>query len=415
MMCSREVAIALMLASNAFAQRPLVEIKVSGNERLAAAAVIAASGLHKGQTVTHAELDAAAHRLADTGFFTSVNYSYDPKTTGGGAGYAVALQVSEEPSSAPVELDIPGQDTDTLWQQLKSADGLIDRQMPNNDRASAYYKRVIEEVLRKSNQPEEIVLKTEADLRTGRQTIVCRPAHLSRIAAIRFEGNAAIGDAALQAAMTKVALGQEYSERDFRRMLELNLRPLYEEAGRLTVAFRSVKIAGAGDAAVTVTAGIQEGPEWRLGQVAITGESLPLAEMHDAARFAYGAPANWKLFMATLGKMEQVLRSDGYLREFSKPVRAFHESTQVVDVNVVIKKGAQFRFGELHIEGLDAENQQRLAGLWKLPAGAPMNELYTTDFLRSVLPSLKGKFKTVGSELHVRKDSNVADVTLKFR
>jgi outer membrane protein assembly factor BamA len=215
--------------------------------------------------------------------------------------------------------------------------------------------------------------------------------------------------------MTKVALGQEYSERDFRRMLELNLRPLYEEAGRLTVAFRSVKIAGAGDAAVTVTAGIQEGPEWRLGQVAITGESLPLAEMHDAARFAYGAPANWKLFMATLGKMEQVLRSDGYLREFSKPVRAFHESTQVVDVNVVIKKGAQFRFGELHIEGLDAENQQRLAGLWKLPAGAPMNELYTTDFLRSVLPSLKGKFKTVGSELHVRKDSNVADVTLKFR
>jgi hypothetical protein len=101
-----------------------------------------------------------------------------------------------------------------------------------------YYKRAIEAVLRKSNHAEEIVMKTEADLHTGKMVVVCRPAHLPKVAAIRFEGNAAIADGALQAAMAKVAMDQEYTERDFRRKLEFNLRPLYDELGRLTVAFR---------------------------------------------------------------------------------------------------------------------------------------------------------------------------------
>lgn len=414
MMRSLLVAVAFVFASTALAQHPIVEIKVSGNRRLAAAAVMAASGLRVGRMATRAELDAAAQRLAETGFFSSVSYSYDPKTSGGVTGYALTLQVSEQEAGTPVELDIPGQDTEALWQQLKSADALIDRQMPNNEHATAYYKRVVEAVLRKSKHPEEIVMKTEADLRTGKMVIVCRPANLPRVAAIRFEGNAAIGRGALESAMAKVTIGQDYSERDFRRTLELNVRPLYEELGRLTVAFPRVSMAGAGDGAVVVTAAIDEGPLWRLGTVRLIGDDLPLADMHDAARFAAGSPANWKQFMTSVEEMEQVLRSDGYITVASKPVRVFQDSSHIVDVNVEVRKGAQFRFGELHIEGLDAATRQRLAGLWKLPGGAPMNELYINDFFRSVLPSLRGRFRTYGSEMHVHKDAKVVDVTLKF-
>src|ERR1017187_2874783 len=265
-MRSLHVAVALMLTPLALAQHPVAQIKVAGNARLAATAVIAASGLRVGQIVTRAQLDAAAQKLADTGFFASVSYRYDPKAAGGVTGYALTLQVTEEAARTPVELDIPGQDAERLWQQLKSADALIDRQMPNNERASAYYKRAIEAVLRKSNHPEEIVMKTEADLPTGKTWVAFRPAHLPKVAAIRFEGNAAIAGSALQAALAKVAMSQDYTERDFRRKLELNLRPLYEELGRLTVAFPHVNMASAGDAAVAVTAGIDEGPEWRLGK-----------------------------------------------------------------------------------------------------------------------------------------------------
>jgi outer membrane protein insertion porin family len=413
-MRSLHAAVALVLMLAALAQHPVMEIHVAGNARLAAAAVIAASGLRKGQMATHVELDAAAQRLADTGLFASVSYRYDPKAAGGVTGYALTLQVSEQPALARVELDIPGLDAERLWQQIKSADGLMDRQMPNNDRASAYYKRVIEGVLRKSNHPEEIVLTNEADLQTHRMAIVCRPAHLPRIAAIRFEGNAAISDRALQSAMARVALGQEYSERDFRRMLELNVRPLYEESGHLTASFPRVSMSAAGDAPVTVAAAIDEGPEWRLGKVALTGDALPLADMHEAARFAYGDPANWKQFMAAAGKMAQVLRRDGYIKESWLPVRSFHDATQTVDVTVEIKKGPQFLFGELRIEGLDADTQRRLAALWKLPSGAPMNQPYIDEFVRSATV-IRGKFRVFDADLHVRPGGNVVDVTLKFR
>src|SRR6202021_1611766 len=134
---------------------------------------------------------------------------------------------------------------------------------------------------------------------------------------------------------------------DFRRLLELNVRPLYEELGRLTVAFPRVNMTDAAEGAVTVTAAIDEGPEWRLGKVRLTGEELPLPDMHEAARFAYGAPANWKQFMASVDKMERALQRDGYITVSAKAVRSFHDSTQIVDVNVEVKKGPQFVFGDL--------------------------------------------------------------------
>lgn len=414
-----EVAVALMLAPAALAQHPVAQILIAGNVRLPAAAVVAASGLRVGQIVTRAQFDAAAQKLADTGMFASVSYGYDPKIVAGVTGYALTFHVSEQAAHARVELDIPGQDAERLWQQLKLADGLIDRQMPNNDLASAYYKRAIEAVLRKSNQPEEIVVKNEADLVTREMRIVCRPAKLPIIAAIRFEGNAAIADARLQAAMARVAIGQDYSERDFRSMLELNIRPLYEELGHLTVAFPRVSMAhgdyASRDAPVTVTAGIDEGPAWRLGKVVLSGSDLPLADMHDAARFDYGAAANWRQFMTNVQDMEKVLRRDGYIQVASNPVRAFHESTQTVDVTVEITKGAQFRFGELHIEGLDADTRQRLAALWKLPGGAPMNQPYVDEFMHAAMPVLRGKFKTFKSLLQPHAGANVMDVALVFR
>jgi outer membrane protein insertion porin family len=412
-------AVALMLAPAALAQHPVAQIKIAGNVRLPAAAVIAATGLRVGQTATRAQFDAAVQKLADTGLFASVSYEYDSQTIGGVTGYALTFRVSEQRALVPVELDIPGQDTEHLWQQLKSSNGLIDRQMPDNELASAYYKRAVEAVLRKSNQPEEVVVVNEkGDLYSGKPRVAFRPANLPKIAAIRFEGNAAIVDARLQAAMARVAIGQEYTERDFRSMLELNVRPLYEELGRLTMTFPRVSMARADhatrDAAITVTAGIDEGPEWRLGNVVLSGAALPLADMHEAARFDRGSPANWKEFMASVAKMEQVLRRDGYIHVYSNAVRSFQKPAQIVDVTVEVAKGPQFMFGELHIEGLDADTQKRLNALWQLPSGAPMNQPYIDEFVHSALPILRGKFKTFKSWLQPHSGANVVDVMLRF-
>jgi hypothetical protein len=63
---------------------------------------------------------------------------------------------------------------------------------------------------------------------------------------------------------------------------------------------------------------------------------------------------------------------------------------------------------------LDAGTEGRLAALWKLPGGAPMNQPYIDEFVRSASPLLRGKFRTVNSAMNVHKGANVVDVTIKF-
>jgi len=387
---------------------------VTGNARVKAAAVIAASGLRAGQQVSRAELDATVQKMFDTGFFSGVNYRYDLKTTAGVTGYIVTLQVTEEALQTPVELDIPGQDPEQLWRQLKAADDLIDRQIPGNDRASAYFAHVVEGVLRKSGHPDEIMMKTEGNVYGGKAWLVCRPVHLPKVAAISFEGNSAIRADVLEKALTKVAMGEDFTERDFRRKVVLNLTPLYEELGRLTVKFTQIKMERSGNDAVAVTTVVNEGPVWNLGNVALKGDSLPEKDLLEAAHFATGAPANWKQLLLSIGDMEKVLKRNGYIQAGSNPVRSFRDTGQVVDVAVEVNKGPQFHFGTLTIEGVDNDTSQRLHGLWKLAAGAPMDEFYVREYLRSVMPSLRGIVKDSQSQLRMH-ENHVVDVMITFR
>ena len=54
----------------------LVSVKVTGSQRYRTEAVVAAGGLRTGESVSENDFKVASARLAETGAFTSVNYSY---------------------------------------------------------------------------------------------------------------------------------------------------------------------------------------------------------------------------------------------------------------------------------------------------------------------------------------------------
>jgi len=161
-------------------QYRLADMKVSGNQRFPAAAVIAASALRVGQLFTVKEVDVAKHRLADTGLFASVDYRYDPKTVNRTTGYVLTWKVEEAPISATVRLDFPGIDEQQLWQELKKANALMDPKIPSNAFVVEYYRRNIETALRKRNPKEQVVSKNEGVLGTGQFFVVFRPAILPK-------------------------------------------------------------------------------------------------------------------------------------------------------------------------------------------------------------------------------------------
>lgn len=397
------------------AQAPISELRVDGCERYRPEAAIAASGLRLHAVVGRQELEAAARQLVDSGFFQSANYRYQPRTASGKSTYAVTLQVAEEPATLSVVVDIPDIDATTIWKELKTAHPLAGERIPDNERAISYCRLAIESVAQRWGHRQEIAAMIETDLPTGRMEVIFRSVNAPKIAGFQFTGRRAMESAALTTIAERLLKGREYSEREVRRVLKFNIKPLYEERGMLTVTFPRVRTVNPQGGTVDVAIEIDEGPVWTLGKVDIVGDGLPLDALRAAARFAERSSADWKKLMAAIAIMEQPLRQDGYIDVHSNPVRSFRREGFIVDVTVEVTKGRQFVLGTIQLSGLGAADQAHAARLCKLRAGDPLNGPYLDEYTKAVLDVVTRRPKSVSRELRVRAGTNVVDVILSYR
>lgn len=253
------IAIALVVpVLPAHGQVLIRELKVDGNKRLTESAIMAASGLRVGADVAPAELDSTARRLIDTGLFTAVNYTTQPSAVDASSGYSVTLVVKEEIARLPVVLDIPGVDSERLWTELVGS-SLLDRVIPSQKAADAYYVRELESFLSREGRPEHLAIQDETDLSTHRSVAVVQPVNRPLVSDLRFEGNKAVSTRAIRERILKLTVGNAFSERDFRRILDLNVRPMFEKKGLLDVRFREVRTSSSGAGKIVVTTTIDEG------------------------------------------------------------------------------------------------------------------------------------------------------------
>ena len=82
---------------------------------------------------------------------------------------------------------------------------------------------------------------SELNADTGHMEILFRPAgEVARIAEVKFTGNREMLTALLLQKLSKDAVGIPYSEPLLRRVLDSTVRPMYEEQGRIRVAFPEI-------------------------------------------------------------------------------------------------------------------------------------------------------------------------------
>ena len=375
--------------------------------------MLTAAGLKIGQPVTEKDLDAACQRLLDSGFFRGASYKYVAKPGKGGMSYSVSFEVTDETALVSVILDIPNIDPEQLWPKLKSADPLLDRQMPDTDGAQRYYLHAVEDLLANSGSKQPLIAKREADLRKGGVVVVFHPANLPKLRQIAFDGNHIFDAATLEKAIHTVAVGQDYSDREFRLIVESNLTPMYEEKGYLKVSFPKIVSVPVGAGGVLAAVTVQEGHAWKLGELLLSGDNLPVDQMLRASKCRKGDLANWKQMLVSLDDMRQVLRSDGYLAASLKPDRVFHEETGEVDVRIDVQRGARFYFGSLELQGLSAKDNEKAMEMWELRPGAPMDGVYLDEYVRNVFGAVHAK-TNVNRNITVRQPGNLVDVVLKF-
>jgi outer membrane protein assembly factor BamA len=405
--------------ANAAAQANLriAHVKVEGNSRFTAEAVVTASGLRAGQSATPADFETASKRLLDSGMFQSVSYRYEPSRDPSAEGFDLTLQIGEVSFLQAVKLDIPDVDEETLWSWLERHDGLLQRKSPSNEKAFARYTSAIEQYLRERKRAVEVVVKVEADLNTRETTLLIRPKILPIVKEIRFEGIQAASNDALLKPLARPALGSEYTEYNFRRLLELNLRPVYEELGCLTVAFPKLQLEknASGDG-VIVTVTVEEGVVYKLAKVNIAAGDFETSDLMKAAKFPVGKVANWKQITTSVADMEKLFQGNGYLGVVSKLDRNLDAASHSLILDVTVDSGKQSYFGNLILQGLEPSFESRARTLWKLERGLPMDVLYLDDYKRKVFAErAAGTRKTVTQELKVRPGTDLIDIILTFR
>jgi outer membrane protein insertion porin family len=374
----------------------VTKIDIDGLSRFEPAAVLATVGLKSGSSAGKPEFDAACQRLIATGLFEGCNWKYMPTTR---TGVTLTFQLKEAEAGQKVRLSVPGVDDKTLWEWLRTNEPLVQPQMPASDEAIQFYTRAVQRFLRK-----DVVASVHSNLETRENTLVFRPANAPAITSVKFTGVQAIDAATLEKALSPVAQGTPFTDYDVRQLLDMNVRPMYENMGRLNVSFPSIEADGG-----AVTVQVDEGRVYTLASAAFAGLPGP-----PEPKLAVGETAQWNKILMELETGSKALRDKGYLQARYKVDRQLNHQAGTVALNVSYAPGVRFTFNALRLEGLNTPQESNVGALWKLHQGEPMNESYIDEFLRAALGKLGPEFNHVAHQLDPAGETAV-DVVITFR
>jgi outer membrane protein assembly factor BamA len=397
---------------------PVQKLVVEGNHAYTADQVIAVAGIKIGQLAGRPEFEAARDRLVASGVFETVGYKFEPGPDK--QGYIATFQVTEVEPAFPVrfeELGVPDRDVEAM---LRAKDPLFSTaRLPATKAIMDRYVAWVQEYLASKNIQEKLAAKV-TPLTSDQFAIVIRPARgLPAVAAVTFSGNQVVPQGVLREAISGIAVGSPYTEAGFREILNNAIRPVYEQRGRVRVAFpeiRSEPVTGGELAGVHVFVKVDEGVSYNLGNVAIDGPTpVEAPALLKAGDFKTGDVANMDKVTDGIENIRKAVRHAGYLDVKVSSERKIDDEKKSVDIVVRVDAGPQYTMGKLTLVGLDLDGEAEITRIWTLKEGKPLNPDYPDYFLNRIKE--QGTFENLGktkADLKVDDKRHVADVTLTF-
>ena len=395
---------------------PIQSLVVEGNHNYTKEQILAVAGLKIGQTAGKPEFDAARDRLQATGVFETVSYRFSAAEDQ--SGYVATFQVAEVAQVYPLIIQgLPIQIADlNAW--LKSKDPMFNGKLPGTTEALKRYAALTEDYLASKNQPEKVIAKL-APAGVDQYGVVLRSAKpIPTIAEVKFIGSKVIPSTTLQNRIAEVAIGFPYSDDGFRGLLNSSIRPLYDARGRVAVKFPKITTEKAADnegLAATVT--IDEGDEYKLGEVRIVGNyARKSGELLRTGKFKTGDVANFDEIGAGVDRIRKLIQRQGYMHASTSLERTLNEKTKTVDVSLRIDPGVQYTMGKLEIQGLDLNSTAGVRKLWAPQAGAPFDAAYPDYFLNRIREdNLFEHLHDAKASTKIDEQNHTVDVTLVFR
>ena len=395
---------------------PVETLTVEGNHNYTREQVLAVAGLKVGQMAGKPEFEAARDRLTATGVFETVGYKFEPGANK--QGFVATFQVTEVEPAYPMRFEELGVADKEIEELLRGKDSLYTAaKLPATKPVIDRYTNWIQEFLASKGLTEPIVGKV-TQIGAEQYAIVFRPArNLPAVAQVTFQGNQVVPQGVLREVVHGTAIGSPYTEKAFREILNQTVRVVYEQRGRVRVAFTEVRAEPVNDVeGVHVFVKIDEGQSYALGKVAIAGPSpVDGAVLIKAGDFKTGDVANFDRVNEGLERIRKAVRRAGYLDVKVTSERSIDDAKKTVDVAVHIDAGALYTMGKLTIVGLDLNGEAEILRIWTMKEGKTLNPEYPDFFLNRVKE--EALFEGLGAtkaDMKVDAQKHTADVTLTF-
>jgi outer membrane protein insertion porin family len=395
---------------------PIQSLTVEGNQAFTRERVLAAAGLKVGQLAGKPEFEAARDRLIASGVFETVGYRFEPGPDK--QGFVATFQVTEVQPLFPVDFEDLGVPAKEIAGVLAAKDPLFSTtHLPATKNVLDRYTAWIQDYLASKGNNEKVAARVTA-LTSDRFAIVFRPARgLPAVAQVTFMGNQVVPQSVLREAIHGVGIGAPYTEAGFREILNNAVRAVYEQRGRVRVAFPMVRAEPVKDVeGVHVFVQVDEGASYELGKVEIAGPSpVDPAVLLKTGDFKTGDVANFDKVNEGLERIRLAVRRAGYLQAKATGERRIDDEKKAVGVAVHIDPGPQYTMGKLTLVGLDLDGEAEINRMWSIKEGKVFNPEYPDHFLSIVRE--QALFDNLGqtkAEVKPNEATHVVDVSLNF-
>lgn len=412
------VAAAVLLVQSQSATR-VASIQVKGNRRYTPAEVSRLSGLEIGKAASADDLTAAANRLAATGLFNSVKYSY---ATGAGQ-MTVTFDVEEAAWTIPVLFDnLIGSTDAELTAALRERVPSFDGTAPINVGAADFIAGALQAILESKHLPGHVTYMAHSDMRGAKAPggslryvfVVKDPA--PKVCAFHVSGAAAIPEKDLLAPLAG-ALAGDYSRLFVSSASAGTLLDMYHAKGHWRAAF-APPVAALGECdGVAVTLNVSEGAAYAWDRAEWTGNAALTAEvLSKTLGMKAGAVADGTRIEAGIRDVRKAYGHIGYLDETAAYTVRLDDQARRAVFAFAVDEGGQYRMGTLTFPNLREADAAALAKKWTLKAGDVYDETYETEYVSMELAPLKtANGLRAGLERQADPATHVVNLRVAFR
>ncbi|HEY5330751.1 MAG TPA: POTRA domain-containing protein [Acidobacteriaceae bacterium] len=348
----------------------------------------AALGVHSGQKLSVADLQAAAQQLIDTGYFDDVQVGVEGSL--GAAQIVLTLKpVAAEQLTRTGFENFVWLSPEELAAAVHHAAPLFHGALPDAGNQTDAINAALAAALAARGADAKVTHTTiepsTAQPMRAVEFRVERP--LVRVHGIVLQGVSPAMTAAVDAIAQRLR-GTVYNEGLAGETTQGRLLAPYNDAGYLDAKLTEIHCTPSAASGMTVdvdvTATVDEGTPYRVASLDFAGTPLvPATTLTAAAKLHPGDIASRKLLLATLAPVDMAYRRQGYMDVVVQPGPVLDRTAHTVAYTVAVVPGEQYRLRSVNATGLDPAARNDFDRGWTMKAGALYNIQYVTSFLEN--------------------------------